>query len=240
MAKLTPRLAGPAYPSAGRRYERRLPMLRSRLSRRAIHPRQRRQGAGNLSAHAARSAYDRYHFDRDEQALSGRQTWRSAVPQPADVLLHVPWQRHVHGARSPAGSPPRAQPEFHNTGLYNLPGLLSYPPPEYRPLRTRHAIRGRRQVQGAHAAQRGPHGTLHARRQHLFARRGVGALRGRRQNGLRGTPPRVLDTTIRTRAENRRFSADARRSCRPPCLSASLTDEEMVRDPRLSNPWRRT
>ena len=31
------------------------------------------------------------------------------------------------GEITAAGSPPRGRPEFHNTGLYNLPGLLSYP-----------------------------------------------------------------------------------------------------------------
>ena len=55
-----------------------------------------------------------------------RQARGGAVPQPAAVVLHVPRRRALFerdGRRAPA----RVAVEFHNTGLYNLAGALSYP-----------------------------------------------------------------------------------------------------------------
>ncbi len=75
---------------------------------------------------SARSPYDRYHFDRDD----------AAIPEAArrgEVLFHsrplscftCHGGVHFSGAM---GSPGRAMgTAFHNTGLYNLRGALSYP-----------------------------------------------------------------------------------------------------------------
>src|SRR5262245_28877634 len=75
---------------------------------------------------SARSPYDRYHFDRDDTAIS-----ESA--KRGEVLFHSrPLSCFTcHGGvffSSAMGSGERhGVPEYHNTGLYNLPGLFSYP-----------------------------------------------------------------------------------------------------------------
>lgn len=78
---------------------------------------------------SARSPYDRYHYDRDDQA----------VPESAKRGEIVFFSTDVHCFRCHGGfnfsdatvSARNAgrRVQFHNTGLYNLPGLLSYPAP---------------------------------------------------------------------------------------------------------------
>jgi cytochrome c peroxidase len=78
---------------------------------------------------SARSPYDRYHYDRDDNAVS-------ASAKHGEVLF---FSQHIscfrcHGgfnftdATISAQNPDR-KIEFHNTGLYNLAGVLSYPAP---------------------------------------------------------------------------------------------------------------
>lgn len=75
---------------------------------------------------SARSPYDRYHFDRDDTAVS-------AAARRGEVLFHSrPLSCFMcHGgdnfsdAMGTRGE--MATVEFHNTGLYNLTGALSYP-----------------------------------------------------------------------------------------------------------------
>jgi len=78
---------------------------------------------------SARSPYDRYHYQGDD----------SAVSDPAKRGEIQFFNQHLscfrcHGGFNFTDSTVSAQNperpvEFHNTGLYNLPGLLSYPPP---------------------------------------------------------------------------------------------------------------
>jgi len=78
---------------------------------------------------SARSPYDRYHYDRDDNAIS-----ESA--KRGETLF---FNQHLscfrcHGGFNfgeAAASERNAEREveFHNTGLYNLPGVLSYPEP---------------------------------------------------------------------------------------------------------------
>ena len=78
---------------------------------------------------SARSPYDRYHYERDDSAIS-------ASAKRGEILFFD--QRlscfRCHGGFAFTDSTisernaPR-QIEFHNTGLYNAPGLLSYPAP---------------------------------------------------------------------------------------------------------------
>jgi cytochrome c peroxidase len=75
---------------------------------------------------SARSPYDRYHFDRDDSAIS-------EAAKRGEILFHsrplscFTCHGGVHFSGS-TGTRMRSMPvEFHNTGLYNLPGLLSYP-----------------------------------------------------------------------------------------------------------------
>lgn len=78
---------------------------------------------------SGRSPYDRYHFDRDESAVS-ESAKRGEVlffSRPMSCFsCHGGF--NFSGAIVTAGRS-RQEPEFHNTGLYNLAGPLSYPEP---------------------------------------------------------------------------------------------------------------
>jgi cytochrome c peroxidase len=75
---------------------------------------------------SARSPYDRYHFDRDETAIS-------EAARRGEVLFHsrplscftCHGGIHFSNAMGPTRSPRPV--EFHNTGLYNLAAAFSYP-----------------------------------------------------------------------------------------------------------------
>jgi len=74
---------------------------------------------------SARSPYDRYHFERDETAVS-------EAAQRGEVLFHSrPLSCFMcHGGlhfSDTMGTGDRHRVEFHNTGLYNLSAALSYP-----------------------------------------------------------------------------------------------------------------
>ncbi len=75
---------------------------------------------------SARSPYDRYHFDRDDGAISD-------AAKRGEILFHSrPLSCFTcHGGiqfSNAMGSGRRTTPvEFHNTGLYNLAGAFSYP-----------------------------------------------------------------------------------------------------------------
>ena len=75
---------------------------------------------------SARSPYDRYHFDRDEAAISD-------AAKRGEVLFHSrPLSCFTcHGGihfTNAMGTPRRGMElQLHNTGLYNVPGPPSYP-----------------------------------------------------------------------------------------------------------------
>lgn len=77
---------------------------------------------------SARSPYDRYHFDRDDSAISdsakrGEMLFHSRPLSCFTCHGGFNFSATATASRSMAGI------EFHNTGLYNLRGLLSYPQP---------------------------------------------------------------------------------------------------------------
>jgi cytochrome c peroxidase len=78
---------------------------------------------------SARSPFDRYHYNRDDSAISDS-------AKRGEILFFD--QRlscfRCHGGFAFTDSTvsernPKRQIEFHNTGLYSVPGLLSYPLP---------------------------------------------------------------------------------------------------------------
>ncbi len=75
---------------------------------------------------SARSPYDRYHFDRDDTAISD-------AAKRGEVLFHsrplscFTCHGGVHFSGAMGASPRGMAVEFHNTGLYNLAGPTSYP-----------------------------------------------------------------------------------------------------------------
>ena len=77
---------------------------------------------------SARSPYDRYHFERDDAAIS-------AAAKRGEVLFHSrPLSCFTcHGGVHFSGAmgTPRSswQVQFHNTGLYNLAGSFRIRPP---------------------------------------------------------------------------------------------------------------
>lgn len=78
---------------------------------------------------SGRSPYDHYHYDRDDRAVSDS-------AKRGEILF---FNQHLSCFRCHGGfdftdatvseKNPTRRIEFHNTGLYNLPGLLSYPAP---------------------------------------------------------------------------------------------------------------
>jgi cytochrome c peroxidase len=77
---------------------------------------------------SARSPYDRYHYNREDDAISDS-------AKRGETLF---FNQHLscfrcHGgfnfSGDSAGEGRRREVEFHNTGLYNVPGKVSYPAP---------------------------------------------------------------------------------------------------------------
>lgn len=75
---------------------------------------------------SARSPYDRYHFDRDDGAVS-EPVKRGEVLFHSRPLSCFTCHGGIHFSGAMGSSRGGMAVSFHNTGLYNLPGLLSYP-----------------------------------------------------------------------------------------------------------------
>ena len=72
-----------------------------------------------------RSPYDRYHFDRDDSAIS-ESAKRGEILFHSRPLSCFTCHGGVHFSGA-MGALPAREVTFHNTGLYNLPGPLSFP-----------------------------------------------------------------------------------------------------------------
>ena len=188
---------------------------------------------------SARSPYDRYHFDRDEQALS-------PSAKRGEVLFHSQPMAcfTCHGSITfagqivSAGSPPRGPVEFHNTGLYNLPGLLSYPERNtglYETTRDPKDVGKFKAPTLRNVAVTAPymHDGSIASLEDVLAHyaaggrtmtegpyKGIGHDNPNKSPRIRGFPLSPEDRTDLL------------------AFLRSLTDDEVLRDPRLSNPWR--
>ncbi len=188
---------------------------------------------------SARSPYDRYHFDRDEGALPD-------AARRGEVLFHsrplscftCHGGVHFSGAMG-SGMAPVAV-EFHNTGLYNLPGLLSYPvenpglfeatkqagdvgkfkPPTLRNI----AVTAPYMHDGSVA-------TLEDVIDH-YAAGGRTIAHGAHQGVGRDNPNKARAIGGFTMTAEQRSDLVA--------FLRSLTDEAVLRDPRFTNPWDRS
>ncbi|MBI1353201.1 MAG: di-heme enzyme [Acidobacteria bacterium] len=177
---------------------------------------------------SGRSPYDRYHFGSDASAIS-------PAAQRGEILFFSGEKAgcfQCHGGFNFSG-PVRtaAQPDpprlFHNTGLYNLPGTLSYPPPNTGI----HAHTGRPEDVGkfrtptlrniavtAPYMHDGSVATLEQAIEHYAA------------GGRHG------DNPLKSRAIRRReLSPDEKRDLLE--FLRSLTDQTLLTDPRWSDPW---
>lgn len=185
---------------------------------------------------SARSPYDRYHFDRDDAAIS-------EAAKRGEVLFHsrplfcftCHGGIHFSGAM---GAPRRAMAiGFHNTGLYNLGGQLSYPAENTGVFEvTRKAADVgkfkaptlRNVVVTAPYMHDGSVATLEDAIDHYAAggrtiATGVYAGVGR-DNPNKSSSIRGFSLTQEQRADLIAFLE-------------SLTDEALLRDPRFGNPW---
>jgi cytochrome c peroxidase len=189
---------------------------------------------------SARSPYDRYHVDGDDQAVP-------ASAKRGEVLFHsepmVCFTCHgsltFTGEIASADAPTRGRPEFHNTGLYNLPGLLSYPERNtglYDTTRDLHDVGKFKAPTLRNIAVTAPYmhdgsmATLEEVLSHYAAggrtiadgpNKGIGHDNPNKSQRIRGFPLAAGD-----RADLIAFLR-------------SLTDDEVLRDARFSNPWRR-
>jgi cytochrome c peroxidase len=75
---------------------------------------------------SARSPYDRYHFDRDDSAIS-ESAKRGEVLFHSRPLSCFTCHGGIHFSGAMGAARRAMTIEFHNTGLYNLRGRLSYP-----------------------------------------------------------------------------------------------------------------
>ena len=186
---------------------------------------------------SARSPYDRYHFERDDTAIS-------PAARRGEVVFHSrPLSCFTcHGGVNFSGaivteSRPTAVVEFHNTGLYNLAGALSYPAPNT----------------GIHAVTGDP--------------KDVGKFKAPTLRNIAVTAPYMHDGSIATLEEAiAHYAAGGRAITDGPYRGVghqnpnksltiqgftltpeqrsdlieflrSLTDEELLRDARFADPW---
>lgn len=186
---------------------------------------------------SARSPYDRYHYARDDTAVS-------AAAVRGEVLFHSrPLSCFTcHGGvlfsgASVTAARPEAAETFRNTGLYNLGGLLSYPVPNTG----LHETSGRREDVGKFKAPTlrnievtapymhdGSIATLEEVIAH-YAAGGRTIASGPYAGAGRDNPRK--DPAIRGFALSDSQRADLVAFLR------TLTDHAVLADPRFSNPW---
>ncbi len=189
---------------------------------------------------SARSPYDRYHVERDDSAVS-------EAAKRGEVLFHsrplscfmCHGGLHFSNAMGPGErrGPSELAVEFHNTGLYNLAGLLSYPEDNTGIYETTHDARDvgkfkaptlRNVAVTAPYMHDGSVATLEDAIDH-YAAGGRTIADGPYRGTGRDNPnksPSIHGFTLTT--EQR---ADLVAFLR------SLTDEAVLHDPRFANPW---
>ena len=188
---------------------------------------------------SARSPYDRYHFDRDDGAISD-------AAKRGEVLFHsrplscFTCHGGVHLSGAMGASRRSMAVEFHNTGLYNLPGPLSYPQVNtglYDVTRDPADVGKFKAPTLRNIAVTAPYmhdgsvATLDEVIDHYGAGgrtiatgpyRGIGHDNPNKSSGVTG-----FALTKEQRADLIAFLR-------------SLTDDELLRDPRFGNPWSRS
>ena len=175
---------------------------------------------------SARSPYDRYRYGGQGSAISDSAKRGEVLfftdPGPACYRCHGGF--NFSDAVDYVGRGPVPFP-FHNNGLYNLPGMLSYPPsnPGLYEFTRRPSDVGkfkpptlRNVALSAPYMHDGSISTLEAAINHYA----FGGQKNPNQDGR----VRALSLTIQNRLDLRAFLA-------------SLTDEQVTKDPRFKSPW---
>ena len=189
---------------------------------------------------SARSPYDRYHFERDDGAVSD-------AARRGEVLFHSQplscFTCHggfnLSGATTSARSSPTARVEFHNTGLYNLPGLLSYPEPNtgiYEVTRNPVDVGKFKAPTLRNIAVTAPymHDGSVASLEDVLAHYEAGG-RTVAEGPYKGVGHDNPNKSRRIRG----FTLTPEQRSDLLAFLTSLTDKEVLRDSRLTNPWRR-
>jgi cytochrome c peroxidase len=76
---------------------------------------------------SGRSPYDRYHFDRDDSAVSAAARRGEVLFHSQELSCFTCHRGFNFSGATVSARRPDASIEFHNTGLYNLAGAFSYP-----------------------------------------------------------------------------------------------------------------
>ena len=189
---------------------------------------------------SARSPYDRYHLAREDQAVSDAAK-RGEVLFDSRPLSCFTCHGGVNfsSATVSEGTSTRGNVQFHNTGLYNLPGLLSYPAPNTGMYEVTHDPKDvgkfkpptlRNIAVTAPYMHDGSVASLEDVLSHYEA--GGRTLTEGPYKGVGHDNPNKSPTI-------RGFSLTPEQRADLLAFLRSLTDEHVLRDPRLSNPWRR-
>ena len=185
---------------------------------------------------SARSPYDRYRYDGDEHAITDSAK-RGEVLFFTDRTACFRCHGGFNFSDATGFDGGNSQAVFHNTGLYNLPGLLTYPPPNV----------------GIYEFTKRP---ADAGKFKAPTLRNVGLTAPYMHDGSIPTLEGVLDHYAaggRTIADGayagaghdnpnkdsriKGFRLTPRNREDLLAFLRSLTDEELTRDPRFSNPW---
>jgi cytochrome c peroxidase len=187
---------------------------------------------------SARSPYDRYHFGNDRSAISDSAQRGEALffGEPVAGCFRCHGGFNLSDATVFEGSAPAPIP-FHNTGLYNMPGTFAYPWPNlgiYSYTRRAADVGKFRAPSLRNIAVTAPYmpdgsiPTLEEVLDHYVAGGrtiAAGPYAGRgHENPNRDARITGITLTPRNRQDLLAFLR-------------SLTDEELLRDPRFSNPW---
>jgi cytochrome c peroxidase len=175
---------------------------------------------------SARSSYDRYHYAGEQNAISDSAKRGEVLffsdPRAACYRCHGGF--NFSDAVDCVGCAPRPT-SFHNNGLYNLPGVLSYPPSNPGVYEFTHRPQDvgkfktptlRNVALTAPYMHDGSIATLEAVIDHYAS--------GGRENPNQDKRVRELSLTIQNRRDLLAFLQ-------------SLTDEELTKDLRFANPW---
>ncbi len=185
---------------------------------------------------SARSPYDRYRFERDDNAISDAAR-RGETQFYSRPLSCFTCHGGVHFSGS-MGSQARSGPvEFHNTGLYHLPGLLSYPPENaglYEVTRDPKHVGKFKAPTLRNIAVTAPYmhdgsvATLEEAIEH-YAAGGRTVQTGRYQGVGRDNPNKS--------ASIRGFTITADQRADLVAFLHTLTDQALLEDPRFASPW---
>jgi len=188
---------------------------------------------------AGRSPYDRYHYDRQDDAVpaAAKRGERLFFSEPLSCF-------RCHNGFTFSGATDfdgrdAGRPEFHNTGLYNLAGVLSYPAANTG----LHEVTGKAEDVGKFRAPTLRNIALTAPYMHDGSIARLDGVLDHYAAGGRtiadGPNRGVGHDNVNKSPIVHGFTLTADERADLIAFLDALTDEEVVRDPRFGNPWSR-